>query len=168
MADDYDDDQSTEAHAAQESVPAAPQPFDISVLATEDTAELVINHPVTGEPTTWVWMIAGPSHPAAIAADDDLAKDNKREALAIKKAQANNRKWNPEVRSTDEEKRRSATHFGAKVLGWSEVVINGDKFPHSRTNVVTILLNPSYWLVYKQLIDFINDEKSFMKPSAKN
>jgi hypothetical protein len=144
----------------------APEPFDISVLATEDTSELVINHPVTNEPTTWVWTIAGPSHPEAIKADDERANEMKREELEKERARVNGRKWRGELRTADEEKQRSAQHFARKVLNWTPVRINGADFHYSRGNVLKILLDPSYWLVYRQLLEFFGEEKSFMKPSS--
>src|SRR6266446_89769 len=148
--------------------PAASEPFDISVLATEDTAELIINHPVTGEPTTWVWVIAGPSHPEAIKADDARANELKRDELEKERARVNGRKWRGELRTANEEKERSGQHFASKVLVWSPVRINGADFPYSRGNVMKILLDPRYWGVYRQLLDFFGDERSFMKPFSRN
>ncbi len=147
---------------------AAAEPFDISVLATEDTAEMVINHPVSGEATTWVWIIAGPGHPASIQADDDRANEMRRDELDKERARVNGRKWRGELRTADEEKQRSASHFGKKVLDWTPVRVNGVDFPYSRANVMKILLDPHYWSVYRQLLDFFTEEKSFMKPSSPN
>lgn len=41
----------------------AAEPFDITAFEDADSADLRINHPLTGAPTTMVVQIAGPEHP---------------------------------------------------------------------------------------------------------
>ncbi len=146
--------------------PTPPEPFDITSIATLDTAEMVINHPVTGAPTTWVWIIAGPGHPAAIAADRTASDESRREDLQKEKARVNGRKWSGDFVDSVEQQQKNAGYFAKKVLGWSPVRINGADLAYSVPNVVKILIDPHYQTVYKQLIDFLVDEKSFMKPSS--
>lgn len=140
--------------------------FDISSIATEDSAEMIINHPVTGAPTTWVWTIAGPGHPTSIAADRTASDETRREELLKEKARVNGRKWTGDFVDSAEQQRRNAVYFAKKVLGWTPVRINGADFPYSGANVVKVLLDPHYQSIYRQLIDFMIDEKSFMKPSS--
>ncbi len=146
--------------------PAPPEPFDIASIAALDTSDMMINHPVTGAPTTWIWTIAGPGHPAAIAADRMTADESRREELLKEKARVNGRKWTGDFVDSAEQQRRNASYFAKKVLAWTPVRINGTDFPYSAANVIKILLDPHYQAIYRQLIDFMIDEKSFMKPSS--
>ncbi len=161
---------STEATYEQspDGDPPAPnsEVFDIASIATEDTAEMVINHPVTGSPTTWVWTIAGPGHPVSIAADRTASDESRREELLKEKARVNGRKWAGDFVDSAEQQRRNAVYFSKKVLGWTPVRINGADLLYSNANVIKILLDPHYQSIYRQLIDFMIDEKSFMKPSS--
>ena len=140
--------------------------FDIATIATEETAEMTVNHPVTGAPTTWVWTVAGPGHPVTVQVDSERAEEAKREETAIRRAQANGRVYKPDARTADEESRITAQRFARRVLAWTPVKFNGADYPHSQENVVKIFRDPKYFSVYRQLLEFITDEKSFMKPSS--
>jgi hypothetical protein len=140
--------------------------FDISSLATLETSEMVVNHPVSGAPTTWVWVIAGPGHPATVRADSERAEETKQEELRMRRAQANGQRYKPPTITAQEERRRSASNFARRVLSWTKVQLNGQEYEHNYENVYKILMDPNYFLVYRQLLDYLVDEKSFMKPSS--
>jgi hypothetical protein len=165
--DEPTDEPAQTAHA-YDLPPAAPEPFDIASIATLDTAEMIILHPVTSAPTTWVWTIAGPGHPTGIAADRAASDEQRREDLAKEKARVNGRKWSGDFVDSVEQQQKNAAYFAKKVLGWSPVRINGADLVYSIPNVVKILIDPHYQSIYRQLIDFLIDEKSFMKPSSMN
>lgn len=152
---------------ALKSVPETDNTFDIADLATGETAEMAINTS-SGAPTTWVWTIAGPGHPAAIKADREASDEARREELVKEKARINGRKYNPDFIDSAEQQRRNALYFAKKVLAWTPVRINGAEFPYSPASVTKILLDPNYQIVYRQLLDFLTDERSFMKPSSTN
>ena len=40
--------------------------FDLTDFDSADTADMLVSHPVTGEPTAWVITFAGPGHPKTI------------------------------------------------------------------------------------------------------
>ncbi len=84
------------------------------------------------------------------------------------KARVNGRKWQGDFIDTAEQQRINAEFFAKKVLSWTPVRINGADFPYSLGNVVKTLMDPHYGSVYRQLLDFITEEKSFMRPSSKS
>lgn len=141
--------------------------FDIDDLAAIDQAELTIKSR-DGRPTPWVWIIAGPGHPASIALDKRIAADIQIKNRAIEMARANGRKWKGSDDTPEEEHRRSMSYLADRVLGWKpeNVKLNGEAFPFSRENVIKILMDPERGdTIVRQLRDFFEDERAFMKRS---
>lgn len=140
--------------------------FDIDVLRSTDTEELAILHPVTGEPTTWIWTLAGPSHPASIEQSDRLARENLRTQRLREQAVVNRKKWTePEV-TPEENRRENANLFAARVVGWTPARINGQDYPFSRENCAKLLLDPAYGRVFIQIAEYFQSERSFTQRSA--
>lgn len=139
--------------------------FDIDTLQTTDTDEMVIKHPVTGEPTTWVWTLAGPGHVRSIEAANAAA----RSAMLLQKqreqAIVNRKAWKEPDRTPDEVRMENARSFAARVLGWTPARINKEDYPFSTENVVALLLNPSYGRLYLQLLEYFQADDSFTKRS---
>lgn len=141
--------------------------FDIDSLSAVDQSELTIKSR-DGRPTPWVWLIAGPSHPAAIAVDKKIAADIKAKNRAIEMARANGRKWKGSEETAEEETQRQIGYVADRVLGWKpeNVKLSGETYPFTRENVVKILSDPERGdLIIRQLGEFLEDEKSFMKRS---
>lgn len=142
--------------------------FELDDLAATDTGELTIVSPVTGEPTTWVWTLAGPGHPITVAQADKAS----REALKLEQqrahaAAAGKKFREPEI-TLEERKERNARFFADRVLGWTPVTIRGEPYPWSVDNAVKLLLNPAYGRIYGQLAEYFLSETAFTKPSASN
>jgi hypothetical protein len=140
--------------------------FDIDTLRSDDTGELTILHPVTGEPTTWVWTLAGPGHPRSIAEADKAAKQTLKEERERDQAMVNRRKYIAQERTPEQNRKMNAETFAARVISWTPARINGADYPYSHENVVKLLLNPAYGRVYVQLLEYFASEKSFTPPSA--
>jgi hypothetical protein len=140
--------------------------FDIGELKSTDTAEVAINHPVTGSPTTWVWTLAGPGHQKSIEASNIAARDAIRLQRAREQAVANRRKWVEPERTPEEMRLENAKSFAMRVLSWTPARINGEDYPFSQENVVSLLMNPSYGKVYIQLLEYFTSDESFTARSA--
>ncbi len=140
--------------------------FDIDDLKSTETDELAIVHPRTGAPTTWIWTLAGPGHPATV----EMNNRNNREAQATQRkrelAASNGKAWIPPERSADETREETARSFAGRVLGWTPARINGADYPFSAENVVKLLLDPNYDRIYLQLIQFFRADASFTKASV--
>jgi hypothetical protein len=140
--------------------------FDIDDFATADTAEMVVAHPITGEPTSWRITFAGPGHPKTVKQTDRLARQTMRESRDQEMARVNGRKWKGEERTPDENRRRNAEFFAERMLGWTPVRINGADLPFSEETAVKLLMDPKYLKFYQQVLNFLADERSFTKASA--
>jgi len=140
--------------------------FDLDELKSTDTAELAIVHPVSNQPTTWIWTLAGPGHPKSVEAANKAARESLRIARLREQAQANRKKWIEPERTPDEMRRENAEAFAVRVLEWTPVKMNGADFPCSQEAVVKLLLDPSFGKVYTQLLEYFASDDSFTKHSA--
>lgn len=150
----------------KEEKKAASTAFDAGIFEFEDTAEMTVRHPITDQPTTWVWTIAGPGHPVTVEQGTRLSRKVLNENRAKEQAMVNGRKWKGDDREPEEIRRENAETFAERVLGWTEVTINGEPYGYSRENVVKLLMNPRYGRIYTQLLDFLRADENFMKGSA--
>jgi hypothetical protein len=142
--------------------------FDLDSLAAIDQAELEICSR-DGTPTGWKWMIAGPGHPQSIALSDRVTKENFSRHKMQEMARVNGRKWRGEDESADRVLRNAAENLADRVLGWTPVKFNGQEYPFSRENVITLLMDPARGdTLVSQLTEFMSDERSFMKRSVKS
>ena len=143
----------------------APAAFDLDDIAAIDQAELNIKNR-NGQPTGWIWTIAGPGHPQTIALTDRLTKEGFNRAKAQEMARVNGKKWKGDDESADEVVRRSAEAMAGRILGWSPVTFHGKDYPFTKENAVAIFLDPARGdTLFAQMADFIADERSFMKRS---
>lgn len=140
--------------------------FDIDELRSTDTDELVIVHPATGAPTTWVWTLAGPGHPATVAASDRVAQRALELDRQRSQALNNRRNWHEPKRTPTEQRRENAETFASRVVGWTAARINGADYPFSTQNVVKLLLDPAYDRVYGQLLAYFVADEAFTQRSA--
>ena len=156
-----DDDTITTAPAL-----TAPVAFDVADLQSTDTAELAIVHPATGQPTTWVWTLAGPGHPATLAQSDRLARTALKAAAMKEQATVNRKKWHEDVREPADVRAENVRFYAERVLGWSPVRFNGQDFPYSRESCIAFLANPQNDKIYGQLTAYFQADDSFTKRSA--
>jgi hypothetical protein len=142
------------------------KPFDLSALASADEADLHILH-ADGRKTGWVWTFAGPGHPATIAIDNEQNARYVAREQAKERSQVNGRKWKGGDETPEELRERSINYIVARLLRWSDTVIEGKPFPCTPENVRKILADRAFGLVYDQANGFLIDERSFTKRSPK-
>ena len=137
--------------------------FDPSVFEASlaDTADMVVNHPVTGEPTSWVITFAGPGHPQQIELTERLSRKFERERRAKEQAVTNGKKWKAEELSPDERRAENVGIIVDQIVGW-----RGSSVPFSKKTATEMLLNPKFALLLKQVNEFLESEKAFIKASA--
>jgi hypothetical protein len=140
--------------------------FDIDELRSTATDEVAIVHPVSGQPTTWIWTLAGPGHPASIEVANLAARDAPRLQRAREQAVVNRKKWVEPERTPDDLRKDNAESFAKRVLAWTPVKMNGADYPFSHANVVSLLLDASFGKIYLQLLEYFSADDSFTKRSA--
>ena len=80
----------------------------------------------------------------------------------------NGKRWKGDDETFEDAKRRTAKAFASRVLGWApaDVTLDGDALPFCYESVVRVLLDPDRGdAVFRQLQEFIEDERFFMKRS---
>jgi ABC-type Fe3+-hydroxamate transport system substrate-binding protein len=142
--------------------------FDLSSLDAQDEAQLAIRHPASGEPTTWIWTFYGPGHPRTIALADRVSKDALRKLAAQRTARINGKKWKDEdEQSLDQIRAENVDNILVRTSGFSAVSINGVEVAYSEAAARELLLDRKKGWLLAQVMEFLSDEASFMKPSAK-
>lgn len=141
--------------------------FDIADVVTEDVAVLTICHPQTGAPTTWRMQIAGPGHQVTLDLQNEVAREQLREQRAIEQARANGRKYKAPDTDPEEERTRSMHRVARRIVGWTDVTLNGAPFPYSPENAAAIMTDPKRGWIATQVLDFFGTDAAFIKRSAK-
>ena len=119
-----------------------------------------------GEPSGWVWRMAGPGHPATLAADDRITKRALKISKEQEQARVNGRKWKGEDDTPEAMRERSVDYIVARTLGWNDdMVIGGKPFPFSAENARLALTKPASSF-FDQASEYLKDESSFTRRSA--
>jgi hypothetical protein len=141
-------------------------PADLTAFLPIDTGILKTVAPGTNSPTGWDIEIAGPSHPKTIAHQETIARRSLREAQRLEQAQANGRKWKAEERDVADNRREFIEGLVARIVGWSPVSIGGKTYEFSESSAVELLSMPAMGSFVAQIVEYLLDERSFMKPST--
>lgn len=140
--------------------------FDISSFKTLATADMVVNHPITGVPTKWVITFAGPGHAQTIALADLQARRSLVEERKRVSAQVNGRKYKPDDVSPDEKRDEIVHDVVERIVTWTPVKLDGEVTEFSKPRAVALLRDPAYGKLFEQIIEFLAAERSFMPRSA--
>lgn len=140
--------------------------FDLSALDAVDEAEMTVV--ANGRLTDWRWKFAGPAHPQAVAQSNRIARDELNRRRMQEQAQVNGKKWKSADKTPDELLEENVTFVLERLLGWSDVTMNGEPYPFSQENARKLLMDRKKGVLLQQAIEFILDENSFTARSAKN
>lgn len=139
--------------------------LDLSTFESEDTAEMVVLHPATGQPTTWKITFAGPGHPKTMEQADRLGRRTLEEQRRRDQAMVNGRKWKAESPTLDDQRKESVRLVVERILGWSPVKVSGADYPFTPENAERLLLEPKQAALYRQCFEFLTaDDAFFGKP----
>lgn len=136
--------------------------FDLDSLVYADAREIAIKDPA-GAPTTWRVSIAGPNHPAALAARDRA--DARARELEIARAAAARREAPPEPPGPAETRAFYAGQLADRIVGWSPVRFSGEDFPFTPDNARRLLTEPRFGFVAAQIAEAVQDLLGFMTPA---
>lgn len=140
--------------------------FDLGACDALDEGRLIIIHPQTGAPTSWVWTFYGPGHAQTLALRDRLLRKALADERERAQAQANGRKWKADARSPDDVLAENVDNIIARVKDWSPVRIDGQTISYSPEATRALLLDPRKGWLLAQVGDYLRDDASFTKPSA--
>lgn len=139
--------------------------FDLSDLDAIDEAEMVVV--VGGKPTDWTWYFSGPGHPQTVAQSNRVARDELSKQRSIEQARANGRKYKSEQQTPDGLLSDNVAYVLERLLRWSPVKMGGQDFPFTQDNARALLMDRKKGALLQQAIDFLLDDNSFTKRSAK-
>lgn len=150
--------------------------FDLfESLSSDDEATMLVIVPLAnGDTATWAWKMATPSHPKGIAQKNRVSRETLKKSAEQEQARVNGRKYKAEVETPDQVDRHNVDFVIERLLGWDmklsngdDVTVGGEPYPFSEENARKLLLSPKMWKLRNQAVDFILDENSFIKRSAK-
>lgn len=151
------------AVAAEENKPIE---IDLADIDAADESEMVVTH--NGKLTTWVWTFAGPGHPKTIAQGNRLSRERLHEDKEKEQARVNGRKWKATEESPDDVRKRNVAQVVERLLRWSPVKLNGENLAFSPEAATKVLSDPRKISLLLQALEFLNEDKSFIKRAATN
>ena len=138
---------------------------DLTNLAYRDTMDYAVRHPATGAPLAWIITLAGPSHPATIAADEEVFRqtqlalqDRQRQAITTVKA---GQTPVPPIETLFERRILNAAVVKARVLACGPAVLNGRTLAMA-DDVRALIDDPRYDWLYRQLDRRLGDASGFI------
>lgn len=150
--------------------------FDLfESLSSDDEATMLVTVPLAnGDTATWAWTMASPSHPKAVAQKNRIARESLKKSAEQEQAQVNGRKYKAELVTPEQVDRNNVDFIIERTVGWSsklsngdDVTVGGEPFPFSEENARKLLMLPKMWRLRNQAVEFILDDNSFMKRSAR-
>lgn len=139
---------------------------DLSALLPEDTAVLRICKPGTSIPTGWEITMAGPGHPKTVALGNKQQRDINDRNARLEAQRQNGRKVKPEIKADGETTREFIEGLVARIVTWTPIKIGDEAFGFSEKSAVELLSRPAMGAFVGQIVDFLIDERAFMKDSA--
>lgn len=140
--------------------------FDIGGLDTQDEAELAIRHPLTGEATTWVWTFYGPAHPKTVELADRVSREALRDLAAQKQARVNGKKWKEDPQSADDLRAETIASIVARTKTFTPVKLGAETIEFSAEAATRLLQNRKKAWLFSQIVEWLRDDESFMRPSV--
>jgi hypothetical protein len=131
-----------------------------------DTSDLHVVKPGTNKRTGWVVTFAGPGHPKTIALNTETLRKQLDEAKRIKQSQANSRKVKLDDEQPEDSRREFIEGLVARIVTWSPVDFGEGPIEFSDKAAVALLLDPKKGAYVSQFVDFLIDDRAFMKGSA--
>lgn len=139
---------------------AAVPSFSLDAFEASETGKMQVLD-TAGNPTGWWWEFAGPGHPKTEALNNRLARERLHKQQQIEQAQVNGKKWKAEQEEPGAVRAKNIADLVERLVGWSEVIIDGKPFPFSAENAIEFLSHPKRVGVLTQAMEFIASEKAF-------
>jgi hypothetical protein len=139
--------------------------FDINELDSATEGEMTVM--ANGRPTDWVWRFAGPAHEKAVAQNNRVSREQLAKRRMQEQAQVNGKKYKSPEQTPDELLQDNVNFVVERLLGWSDVKMNGEPYAFSEANARILLTDRKKGALLQQAIEFILDDASFTQRSAK-
>lgn len=140
---------------------------DLTAFLPQDVSVLDILKPGGTEPTGWKITLAGPSHPQTIAWSNELSRKNIERDKKIEISRVNGRKYKGDDQSPEDVRLENVRNVVSRIVSWSPIRIGDETMDFSPDRATELLLRPTMGWAYVQIVEYLGDEKSFTKASAK-
>jgi hypothetical protein len=140
--------------------------FDLADVSASDEAVLDIKHPKSDEPTGWQWTFFGPGHPRTVAIADRETRAMLKLAADKEQARVNYKKWKPEEETGADLRAKTVANIVGRTKYFTPVKFGSETIEFSPEAATKLLLDRTKGWLFKQVIDFISAEESFIQPSA--
>lgn len=140
--------------------------FDLSDLDSAEESEMEVL--ANGRPTGWRWRVAGPAHPQSLAQSNRVSREQLSKRRMQEQQQLNGKKVKLPEQTPDELLEDNVKFVLERLLGWSDITMNGEPYPFSQDNARKLLMDRKKGALLQQAIEFILDDNSFMSRSAKS
>ncbi len=144
------------------------KPLEIDVADIDAADESDMTVVVNGKLTTWVWTFAGPGHAKGIAQSNRVSRQRINDDKEKEQARVNGKKWKANEETPDEIRKQNVNYVVERLLRWTPVKLNGEELAFSPENAMKLLLDPRKVSLLMQALEFLNEEKSFIKRDATN
>ncbi|HEY4724324.1 MAG TPA: hypothetical protein VII92_20885 [Anaerolineae bacterium] len=141
-------------------------PTDLSELIPSDIGILHIVKPGTSEKTGWQITMAGPGHPKTVAFNNANERKRRDHENRIEAARINCRKYKPEDFADGESRKEFIEGLVSRIVTWTPVKIGQEVIEFSDNAAIELLLRPIMGSFVGQIVDYLIDERAFMKDSA--
>jgi cytochrome P450 len=135
--------------------------LDLDSIATVDTADIELLHPITGESTGAFVTLAGPEHQQRKA--EVMAILRRQRVRGVQQAQRFARGGKMDVQDPEEDERESMDMLARSILGWRGIKRNGQLVAFSAQAVKDLLSDPKCAWIVKQLLRAMNNDELFIK-----
>lgn len=129
-----------------------------------------VKQPGTGKPTGWRIVLAGADHPKALAWSEAQQRKRLARAAQIEAAQLNGKRVGAEDRTTDDIRRENVAWICSRIVGWEGAVklsaVADEPLPYSEANAERVIGHARMGWLVGQLIEVLNDDRSFTPRSA--
>lgn len=146
---------------------------DLANALPADTGMLHTVFPGTNKRTGWNIVIAGPGHPKSIALSNEKERERLQKAQQIERAQVNGRKWKgDEDKQPQDSRREFISDLVGRIVSWTPVNFGDGAVEFAEGDVsapkraIDLLVQPKMGPYVGQIVDYLLDERSFMKGSA--
>jgi hypothetical protein len=139
---------------------------DLSGTLFQETAELQMLVPGTGNLAGWTITLAGPSHPKAVAYRDDQARRDIHKAGLVEQARVNGRKYKAQDETPAEQRQKFIEGIVARIATWTPIAIGGKTYTFTDANAVELLSKPEMGGYLSQIVDYLVSETAFTPNSA--
>ncbi|WP_316214294.1 branched-chain amino acid ABC transporter [Bradyrhizobium sp. SZCCHNR2032] len=141
--------------------------IDLGTLDAQDEAELVIRHPKTREPTTWVWTFYGPAHAKTRALADRVSREALRRSVAERQARINGEPLPDEDPQTpDQIRAETVDSIVARTKAFTPVKLGDQQIVFSPDAARALLLDRKKAWLFVQIVNYLKAEENFIQPSA--